>query len=396
MLRQVVSRLHSGYPAIAVYGPRQSGKTTLCRQACPDLAYVNLESPLERAAFADDPKGFLSRFAKGAILDEVQNLPEIFSYLQVHIDAGRDARWVLTGSQQVALGNEVSQSLAGRVALLELWPFSMAELEHVLTRPTRFIDAVLKGGYPPLYDDSRTLEPVRWLEDYLATFVNRDVRQLLDVRDRSAFDRFVRLCAARTAQILNVADLARDAGVDHKTAGAWLSVLEACYLVVLVQPHHENFGKRVIKSPKLFFVDSGLACRLMNISTAEQLRLHPLWGALGETWFVGEVFKARTHRGERPGLWYWRSGDGIEVDLIIEQGNDLIPIECKVTESPLVDAAKGIRKLRLLAEARGRQRVVPGLVLYAGSEARPVKPDRFVPWTEIDAAVAETVSRIVL
>ncbi len=391
MLRHVVARLHSGYPAIAVYGPRQSGKTTLCRQSCPALAYVNLESPIERAAFADDPAGFLSRFPKGAILDEVQNVPEIFSYLQVHIDAGSEARWVLTGSQQVALGSEVSQSLAGRVALLELMPFSMAELEHVSARPTRFVDAVLKGGYPPLFDETRLLEPARWLEDYIGTFVNRDVRQLLDVRDRIAFDRFVRLCAARTAQILNTADLARDAGVDHKTASAWLSVLEACYIIVLIQPHHENFGKRVIKSPKLFFVDSGLACRLMNISTSEQLRLHHLWGALGETWLVGEVQKARSHRGERPGLWYWRSGDGIEVDLIIEQGNGLIPIECKVSESPLLDAAKGIRKLRTLAETRSRQQVLPGLVLYAGDEARPVSPDRFVPWSRVDEAVTESI-----
>jgi len=391
MLRHVVAGLHAGYPAVAIYGPRQSGKTTLSRQSCPALAYVNLESPLERAAFADDPRGFFTRFPGGAILDEVQNVPELFSFLQVQIDSGSDARWVLTGSQQVELGNEVSQSLAGRVALLELLPFSLAELVSTPVWPGRFVDAVLKGGYPPLYDETRVLDPARWLEDYLGTFVNRDVRQLLDVRNRVAFDRFVRLCAARTAQILNVADLARDAGVDHKTANAWLSVLEACYMIVLVQPHHESFGKRVVKSPKLFFIDSGLACRLMNISTTEQLRLHPLWGALGETWLAGEVYKARSHRGERPGLWYWRSGDGIEIDLIIEHGNDLLPIECKVSESPVIDAAKGIRKLRAIAAARGRQQVLPGLVLYAGDEARPISPDRFVPWSQVDAAVTESI-----
>jgi len=297
-----------------------------------------LESPLERASFADDPVGFFSRFPAGAVLDEVR---------------------VLTGLQQIDLVRGVTQSLAGRVALLELLPFSYAELQGAPRRPLTLVDAVLAGGYPPLFDSTRKLPPGRWLDDYLATFVNWDLRNLLDVRDRSGFDRFVRLCAARSGQILNVADLSRDGGVSHKTASAWLSVLEACYLIRLVRPHHENFGKRMIKSPKLFFLDSGLACRLLGITTAHQLRLYPLWGALA--------------------------------DLLIESGNALIPIECKATESPAPSEAKSIRHLRTLSQQRGNTIVSPGLIVYAGHESRVSGEDRFVPWNSIDNAVLASV-----
>lgn len=394
MLAPVLRTLHRGYAAIAVYGPRQSGKTTLCKQACPHLGYANLESPLERAAFADDPLGFLSRFPKGAVLDEVQNVPDLLSFLQVRIDEDpQGPQWVLTGSQQIALGRDVTQSLAGRVALLELLPFSYAEIKQVPGRPLRLVDAVLQGGYPPLFDTTRTLPAGRWLEDYLATFVNRDIRQLLDVRDRSSFDRFLRLCAARTGQILNVADLARDAGVSPKTASGWLSVLEACFLLRLLRPHHDNFGKRMVKSSKLFFTDSGLACRLMGISTAEQLQLHPLWGALVETWMVSEVIKAHSHRGLNASLWHWRSSDGHEVDLVIEQGNALIPIECKATQTPTPTLAKAIRHLRGLAQRAGNTRVLPGLIVYSGDDSRMAGEDRFVPWQTIDDAVASLVQR---
>lgn len=393
----VLAEMHQGYPAVAVFGPRQSGKTTLCKLACAGLGYANLESPLERAAFADDPVGFLGRFPAGAVLDEVQNVPDLFSYLQVRIDeAPHAAKWVLTGSQQLELIRGVTQSLAGRVAMLELLPFSYAELRDAPLRPRSLADAVLTGGYPPLFDQQRKLPPGRWLDDYLATFVNRDVRQLLDVRDRSGFDRFVRLCAARSGQILNVADLSRDANVSHKTAAGWLSVLEACYLIRLVRPHYENFGKRLVKSPKLFFLDSGLACRLLGITTSQQLRLYPLWGALVETWMVSEVVKAGTHRGLNHSLWYWRSSDGLEIDLVIEKGNELIPIECKATETAAPSEAKSIRHLRALGQQRGGAVVSPGLIIYAGDEHRAVAEDRFIPWNAIDDAVMglSMVSRV--
>jgi predicted AAA+ superfamily ATPase len=387
-LISVVRELRQGYPALFVTGPRQSGKTTFARFAFDDLPYVNLESPLERVSFQNDPLGFLEQFPDGAILDEIQNVPEAISYLQVRIDAdGRQGRWVLTGSQQPALNREVSQSLAGRVALLELLPFSFAELEHAATRPRTLADAVLRGGYPPLYDADRKLEPVRWLEDYIATFVNRDVRSVLAVRDRNAFDRFLRLCAANSGQVFEAAQVARDIGVDSKTVGHWVSVLEACFLVRLLRPHHRNFGKRLTKRPKLYFLDSGLACRLLQIADVNQLRGHPLWGALAETWCVGEVFKARLNSGLPLDCWFWRSSDGYEVDLVIEVGRRLVPIEIKAGATPYAGHGATIRKLRELADGTRGVEIPPGIIIYGGDEPRPCGADRFVPWRAIDRTI---------
>ncbi len=390
-LSRVIGPLRRGYPAIAITGPRQSGKTTLARMACTDLPYVNLESPAERELFRTDPVGFLAGFPNGAILDEVQNVPEASSYLQVRIDAdGRMGRWVLTGSRQPELSHDIGQSLAGRVGLLHLLPFSHAELANAPNRPTTLADAVLRGGYPPLYDADRELEPARWLEDYVETFVSRDIRPVLSVRDRGAFDAFLRLCAARSGQQFIAAAIAREIGLDGKTVSHWLSVLEACFVVRLVRPHFRNFGKRLVKAPKLFVTDSGLACRLLHITDATQLRSHPLYGALVESWCFGEVLKARLNRGLAPDLWYWRTSDGHEIDLVLESGHHLLPIEIKAAATPFPKHGAELVLLRRLAAERDPDTVVPpGLILYGGDEPRPCGLDRFVPWHSIDAAVAE-------
>ncbi len=259
-LQVEVRKLRESYPAIAITGPRQSGKTTLARTSCPDLPYVNFESPLERADFVADPLGFLQRFSEGGIFDEIQHVPELLSYLQVRIDADlQPGRFILTGSQQLELNRSVSQSLAGRVALLELLPFSHTELAAHDRAPRSLAEAVFRGSYPVLYDPMRKVEPTRWLEDYLATFIHRDVRQIIEVRNRESFDRFVRLCAARTGQIFNASALATECGVNHATIRSWMSVMESCYLVRFLRPYYRNFGKRLVKAPKLYFVDSGLA-----------------------------------------------------------------------------------------------------------------------------------------
>ncbi|MBI4881849.1 MAG: ATP-binding protein [Planctomycetes bacterium] len=385
-----VARLRCGYPAVSITGPRQSGKTTFARETFSDLPCVNLESPLERAEVADDPLGFLARFPEGAILDEVQNVPDLLSFLQVRIDEDQKmGRWILTGSRQMELTRGVTQSLAGRVALLDLLPFSLAELADAPRRPSTLPDAVLRGGYPALYDPSRDLEPARWLENYLATLVNRDIRQILEVQNRTAFDRFLGLCAARTAQMFKMSELARDCAVDNKTIQAWLRVLEECYVVRLLRAHHRNFGKRLVKSPKLYFIDSGLACRLLHISDVNQLRVHPLWGALVETWCFGEILKSRVHRGVRPDMWFWRSSDGIEVDIVIETGGGvLLPIEIRASATPFPADAAGIRKLRELSSREPGAAIAPGLVVYAGAEQRPAGEDRFVPWNAIAEALA--------
>ncbi len=389
-LAHLLPILARGYQAIFIAGPRQSGKTTLAKTAFPDLPFVNLESPLERAALADDPQGFLSRLPSGAVLDEIQNVPDALSYLQVLIDErpGKTL-WVLTGSRQLELQPSVAQSLAGRAAMVELLPFSHDEVLSSPRRPSTLEDAVLHGGYPPLFDEDRELEPGRWLEDYLTALVNRDIYSILPVRNRNAFDRFVRLCASRTGQIFEAASLARELGVDNKTVKLWISVLEQCFIVRRLRPHYRNYGKRLIKRPKLFFLDSGLACRLLQIRDVNQLRLHPLWGALVETWCFTEVLKARLNRGLRPDCWFWRTSDGKEVDLLIETGRDLYPIEIKSSTTPDPRHAQRIRAFRSLVDKRGdgSVRVAPGVIVHGGSESRPCGEDLFVPWHGIAAAL---------
>ncbi len=382
--------LRQGYPALFITGPRQSGKTTLARMAFPDLAYVNLESPVERVAFQYDPVGFLGQFPNGAILDEVQNVPDALSYLQVRIDEDpRLGRWVLTGSQQLDLDRQVSQSLAGRVARLHLLPFAYEELAESPLRPSSLADAVLRGGYPPLFDSDRRLTPVRWLEDYLATFVNRDIRSVLAVRDRHSFDQFLRLCAAYTGQVFESARIAHDLGIDGKTVSSWVSVLESCFVVRMLRPHFRNFGKRLVKRPKLYLIDSGLACRLLHISDVNQLYSHPLWGSLVETWCFGEVLKSRLNRGLSPDCWFWRSSDAYEVDVVIEVGNRLIPIEIKASATPYPKQAATLRKLRELSARDPAAEVPPGLVIYGGDQERTCGQDRFIPWHAIASALEE-------
>lgn len=388
LLARQVAQLRKGYPAIAITGPRQSGKTTLARLACPELPYVNFESPLERADFDADPLGFLDRFPNGGVFDEIQHVPQLLPYLQVRIDAERKVgRYILTGSQQLELNQGVSQSLAGRVALLELLPLSHAELTAAQIAPRSLADAVFRGSYPALYDPTRELEPTRWLEDYLATFIQRDVRQIVEVKNRTAFDRFVRLCAARSGQTFNASGLAADCGVNHMTVRAWTSVMEACYLVRLLKPYYRNFGKRLVKAPKLYFLDSGLACRLLHIADVNQLQAHPLWGALVETWCVGDAIKARLNRGLSPAVWYWRSSDGTEIDLLFETGAGLVPLEVKAAATPRRDFLHAIEKFRALSVREPGVTVLPGTVVYGGEEPRSAGVDRFVSWAAIEGAV---------
>ena len=376
------------YPVLAITGPRQSGKTILAQAAAPDLKYANLEHPFERVAAAQDPVQFLARFPDGAILDEVQYVPELLAYVQARVDADRTrGRWILTGSHQVKLGRALAESLAGRVVRLELLPLSFAELAASARKPRTLAEAVFRGGYPRLYDESAP-EPVGWLDQYIADFIDRDVRQLLGIRDRHAFGRFMHLCAAHTAQSVNLSIFGKTLGIDHKTIAAWLGVLEACYVIRLQRPHERNFGKRITKAPKLYFLDSGLACRLLHISHLQQLMGHPNWGALVETWCMSEVLKARLHRGLKDNLWFWRSHDGIEVDVVIGSGSTLIPIEIKSSMTPDSGDAAPIRKIRTLASAAGGSSVAPGFIIYGGDEVRPLGEDRLIPWHGIAEALA--------
>lgn len=361
---RLLTEIRDGYPVITVTGPRQSGKTTLVRTAFSDKPYVSLETPDEREFAHTDPRGFLARWPQGAIIDEVQHAPALFSWIQTDVDsAGQMGRFVLTGSQNFALMAHITQSLAGRSALVQLLPLSIAELASANHLPTDLDSMILRGGYPALY--ARAVNPARWLADYTMSYLERDVRQITQVHDLSAFQRFLRLCAGRTGQLLNLANLAQEAGIAQSTARAWLSVLEASYIVFLLPPHHRNLGKRVVKMPKLYFLDAGLAASLMGIHTTEQLAIHPLRGALFETLIVGDFLKARYNAGFPSNLFFWRDNVGLEVDLLLEEADGLCPIEIKSSATITDDLLKDLRKWLSVAGEIAR---MPRLV-HAGPES---------------------------
>jgi predicted AAA+ superfamily ATPase len=371
-------RLAKGFPVLALTGPRQTGKTTLAKATFPDKPYLSLEDPDIRGFAADDPRGLLSRYPTGAILDEVQRVPQLLSYLQTQVDAsGEPGTFVLTGSQQLELVSSLAQSLAGRVGIVHLLPFSMGELQAA-GRTFDSLDGLLwRGLYPPLHD--RDLTPGDWHAAYVSTFVERDLRQLLAVRDLSAFQRFVRLCAARIGQLLNLSSLAADCGITHHTAGAWLSVLEASHLVFLLRPHHRNFNKRIVKTPKLYFNDPGLAAWLLGIRDAGQMAFHSSRGALFENLVLLECLKDRLHQGQPPDLAFWRDSAGLEVDLLRERETRLQPIEVKSGQTLASDFFNGLQRwLQLSGDAAS----APWLI-YGGDIALRRGPTEVIPWRDL-------------
>jgi predicted AAA+ superfamily ATPase len=385
--RATLERLAEGYPLVAITGPRQSGKTTLARTVFAEKPYVSLEDLDERTFAAQDSRGFLARFPDGAVLDEVQRAPAIFSYLQTRVDEDRrNGLFVLTGSQQFGLLSNVTQTLAGRIAMLPLLPFSLGELQTAKRDPRTPEALLFQGLYPPIYD--RGLDAGIWYGNYVGTYVERDVRQMVNVRDLSTFQRFVRMCAARTAQLVNLSALAIDCGISHHTAAAWLSVLEASYIVHLLQPYHRNFGKRLVKTPKLYFHDTGLAAWLLGVQNAGQLATHPQRGALFETWVVAELLKARFNRALGSNLYFWRDRSGHEVDVLVELGNELLPIEVKSGQTVAPDFFAGLDEWRRISgSAAGGE----AWLVYGGDREQRRAGTRVVPWKrigELTAAIA--------
>ncbi|MCM2258628.1 MAG: ATP-binding protein [Vicinamibacteria bacterium] len=365
----------SAFPAVLLTGPRQSGKTTFLRHELADAHYVTFDDPLERDLATADPAAFLGRFAdRPALLDEIQYVPSLLSHLKMRIDAEPDrlGRWVLTGSQQFGLMRDVSESLAGRVALLELPPFSALEL------PRETLDATLwDGGYPipALHPDRRDL----WLRSYIATYVERDVRQIRNVTDLHAFSQFVALAAARHGQVFHAADLARDLGLSQPTIKSWAGVLEASYVAFLLAPWHRNYGKRVVKTPKLYFFDSALATFLTRQPDAASALAGPMGGALLEGWVVSEAAKAFMAAGRKSDLYFWRSHDGLEVDLLIALGGKLQPIEVKLSATPTPGHAEPLDRFCALA---GDEATRPGLVVCRTDRERHLPNGHLaIPWS---------------
>ncbi len=373
------------FPVVTVTGPRQSGKTTLCRATFPDLPYVSLERPDVRMRAIEDPLGFLAPMREGAILDEVQRVPDLLSYLQGEVDARpRPGRFVLTGSSNLMLLSAVSQSLAGRTALLNLLPLGLDEVRRFPQHPADLWTTVWTGGYPAIHD--RQVPADDWLNAYLGTYVERDVRQILNVGDMIAFQTFLRLCAGRTGQLLNLSALASDAGIHHGTARSWLSVLEASYLVARLPPLLPNLNKRLVRTPKLHFLDTGLACALLGITSPDQLRTHPLRGPIFESWVVGEVWKARVHRGLPPSLGFYRDRGGLEADLVIECGAGRMVLDAKSGQTVAPDATRTLARVAsVLAGDPSRPRVVQ-LLGYGGDEPLTLGNVEVIPWDRVAQA----------
>jgi predicted AAA+ superfamily ATPase len=381
-IEPVFKNLVTKYPVVTITGPRQSGKTTLCRKVFPQLPYENLEIPDVRQYAFDDPRGFLSRYSNGVILDEIQRAPHLLSYIQGIVDERHHAgQFILTGSQQFEVLNRITQSLAGRTALLKLLPFSLAEIQ-VESTPSSVDRLILSGFYPRIHDQH--LNPTQALGDYLATYVERDVRQLAAIKDLSLFEKFVKLCAGRVGQILNLQSLANDVGVSHTTARSWISILEAGFIVFLLPPWFRNISKRLIKSPKLYFCDVGLAGYLLGLENERHVSRDPLRGHLFENIAVIEAMKYRFNRGLRSNLFFYRDSGGNEVDLIMETGPDIFPVEIKAAETVTPSSLKGLKKFAgLMPELRWGS----GL-LYGGSEIQIRSDVRIYPLTKIHEMLA--------
>ena len=353
-----LARLASQYPVVTITGPRQSGKTTLCKKVFPKMPYVSLERVENRKHAGEDPLDFLNQYPDGVIIDEIQRTPDLTSYIQELVDEkNREGMFILTGSHQFELIDTINQSLAGRTALVKLLPFSFNELYGHSRKPA--LEKLLYTGfYPRIFD--KKLDPSEASSFYINTYIERDLRNLINIRDLSKFENFLKFCAARTGQILNVSGLANDCGINSKTADNWLSILEASYIITRLKPHYRNFNKRLIKSPKLYFWDTGLASFLLNITSVDHIRNHPLKGYLFETFIVTELLKQKFNSIKTSNFYFWRDNIGNEVDLILDYADKQRPVEIKSGKTISTDFFKGTQYYQKLNTAAYQPVVVYG------------------------------------
>ncbi len=362
-LKSELVRLAKKYPVVTLTGPRQSGKTTLCKIAFPKKQYISMENLDIRRFAQNDPNAFLKQFPNGAVLDEIQRAPDLLSYIQTIVDEKKHAEgmFILTGSRQFELMSSINQSLAGRMAITRLLPFSFSEIYSTKKKLPPLETILYTGFYPRIFD--KKLNPTETLSFYTTTYLERDVRSLLNIKDLSKFELFLKLCASRTGQILNLSNLGNECGINHNTAGTWLSVLEASYIVFLLKPYHKNFKKRLIKSPKLYFIDTGLAAFLLGIQNPEHLNTHPLKGALFETFIISEFLKARFNKVKTNNLYYFRDSLGNEIDLILDYGDTTVPVEIKSGQTIANDYFKNLRYYSKLRGNKIRKKIL----IYGGN-----------------------------
>lgn len=376
-----LSELSTEFPIVAVTGPRQSGKTTLVKSFFPVYKYFNLEELDIREEVRLDPRGFLSKQNAGFIVDEVQNVPDFFSYLQSFADnQKRMGQIILTGSQNFLLLEKISQSLSGRVGILELMPLQLNEYNQFWENKLTINEILYSGLYPAIYD--RNIQPYNWYSQYIRTYIERDVRQIKNITNLGVFQRFIKLCAGRIGQLLNTNSLANDLGVNLNTVRSWLDILESSYVIFRLNPHHKNFNKRVVKQKKLYFVDVGLAAHLLGIESPEQVDTHYLKGNLFENLIISEFFKERYNKGKPSNLFFWRDHIGNEVDLLIEQGNTLTPIEIKSSQtlhSSLMDGLKKFIKFSL-------QNAECSHLIYGGKRSTTLDRYNAHSWQELKKA----------
>ncbi len=371
--------LASKFPVVSIIGPRQSGKTTLVKYSFPDKSYVSLEEPDSREFAQTDPRGFLAAYPEGAILDEIQRAPELLSYIQTIVDdQNQPGMFILTGSNNYLLQETISQTLAGRVAITTLLPLSLEELFNEGYKIDSPEELLFTGLYPRIFDQH--IEPEIWYSNYIQTYIERDVRLIKNIIDLSTFQRFIKLCAGRTGQILNLSSLGNDCGITHNTAKSWISILEASFVIFLHQPYYRNFNKRLIKQPKIYFFDPGLASSLLGIESKVQLDTHFLKGSLFETFVISELHKYRLNRGLKPHLYFWRDNHGNEIDCIIESGNKLTPVEIKAGKTINKDFFKGLLYWQKIAFKEAQQ----GFIVYGGEGMQKREKGQVISWRNLN------------
>ena len=380
-----IKKMLGKFPVVSLTGPRQSGKTTLLKNAFPDYTYYNLERMDHRELIISDPVGFLKNAGNKVIFDEAQNLPELFSYIQVISDERNlPGQYILSGSQSFLLNNHISQTLAGRVNINHLFPFDITELESIENQNIN--QTILNGFYPRLYD--KHITPNDFYPSYLETYIQRDVRTLKGIENLNAFSRFLGLCAGRIGQVLNLTSLANDAGIAVNTAKSWLSLLEASFIIYQLQPYYKNFSKRLIKSPKLYFYDTGVACSLLKLTDPETIHTHYLYGSLFENLVISEVLKNQHHSGKRPSVYYWRESNGVEIDCIIEQGNnEILALEIKGGQTFTKDYMKNLRNFA--KNESGLE--INKAIIYAGEQSTNIKDVQLIPWSQLPSKISKLI-----